>query len=58
MRFLLGKHFQAVPRPEMLAAFDPHPVGDRIAMHISHRHFVVWTNQTSLPIKSVPAPAE
>lgn len=50
MRFLLGSYFQAVPRPEMLAAFDPHRVGGRIAMRISHQHFIVWKDEKSQPV--------
>ncbi len=46
MRFLLGSHFQAVPRGEMLAAFDRHRVAGRIAMRISHQHFIVWKDET------------
>jgi SAM-dependent methyltransferase len=56
MRFLLGGYFEAIPRAEMLAAFDRYRAAGRIAMCISHQHFIIWKNQTSLPIKSGQPP--
>lgn len=41
LRFLLGEYFGDVPRPQMLDLFNPYARGDKIAMSITHEHYVV-----------------
>lgn len=39
LRFLLGDHFERLPREQLLAFFDPHAVDGRIDTRIQHDHY-------------------
>jgi len=41
MRFLLGVHFNDVPRKAMLDLFNPYSAGGNTTLRITHRHFVI-----------------
>lgn len=41
MRFLLGEYFAQMPRPALLALFDPYAAAGRVEMHVVHEQFMV-----------------
>jgi trans-aconitate 2-methyltransferase len=41
LRFLLGSYFPEVPRPAMVALFDPYARGGTVRMELVHEHFLV-----------------
>lgn len=41
MRFLLGRYFDQVPQPELIAMFDEFATLGEIAMNLTHDHYIV-----------------
>lgn len=51
-RFLMGNYFSQVPRQVMLELFNPFAANGKIAMQITHQHFVVTMNENPQPTTS------
>ena len=48
VRFLMGSYFRQVPRQAMLDLFNPYAIDGRIAMQITHEHFVIRRNEAPI----------